>query len=245
MNKTVIVTGAANGIGKAVAQLYAVNGFNVVIADMDKKAGLVFEKECIDNQLSAKFFYCDVSIPDSIHKLVENTIEYFDRIDIVINNAGVSEFISPFDLTVENWDRILNTNLRSCFLLTRDAAKHMQTTGGGCIINIASTRAFMSEINSEAYAASKGAIVALTHSMSLSLAEFKIRVNCVSPGWIHTGNYKNLRDIDHEQHPSKRVGKPEDIARACLFLSDPENGFINGENLIVDGGMTRKMIYEH
>jgi len=96
-----------------------------------------------------------------------------------------------------------------------------------------------------AYAASKGGLLALTHAMALSYAGDKIRVNCISPGWIHTGNYDNLRDIDHEQHPSGRVGKPDDIARACLFLTDPANAFINGENLVIDGGMTRKMIYEH
>jgi len=87
--------------------------------------------------------------------------------------------------------------------------------------------------------------LALTHSQAISYSEDNITVNCISPGWIHTGDYETLRDIDHEQHPSKRVGKPEDIARACLFLADTENDFINGENIVIDGGMTRKMIYEH
>lgn len=113
------------------------------------------------------------------------------------------------------------------------------------MVNIASTRASMSEKNSEAYAASKGGLLALTHAMAVSYAEENITVNCISPGWIHTGDYEKLRDIDHSQHLSGRVGKPEDIARACLFLTQPENNFINGENLVIDGGMTRKMIYEY
>jgi len=102
----------------------------------------------------------------------------------------------------------------------------------------------MSEPDSEAYAASKGGIVALTHALAASLSKDKITVNCISPGWIETGDYDQLRPIDHEQHLSGRVGKPEDIARACLYLTAKENDFVTGINLIVDGGMTRKMIYE-
>ncbi|KPD01381.1 Glucose 1-dehydrogenase 2 [Geobacillus sp. BCO2] len=101
----------------------------------------------------------------------------------------------------------------------------------------------MSEPNSEAYAASKGGLVALTHALAVSFADDRIRVNCISPGWIETGDYGQLRDIDHRQHPAGRVGKPDDIARACLYLCDEENDFITGVNLVIDGGMTRKMIY--
>ena len=115
---------------------------------------------------------------------------------------------------------------------------------GGSILNIASTRAIMSEPNSESYAATKGGIVALTHALAASLSEEQITVNAISPGWIETRDYESLRKIDHEQHLSKRVGKPEDIARACLYLTAKENNFVTGINLVVDGGMTRKMIYE-
>jgi NAD(P)-dependent dehydrogenase (short-subunit alcohol dehydrogenase family) len=102
----------------------------------------------------------------------------------------------------------------------------------------------MSEPNSEAYAASKGAIVALTHAMAVSLGPDQIRVNCVSPGWIEMQNYDSLKPADHEQHPAGRVGRPEDIAKACLYLADPDNSFVTGTHLVIDGGMTRKMIYE-
>ena len=114
---------------------------------------------------------------------------------------------------------------------------------GGAIINIASTRAIMSEPNSEAYAATKGGIVALTHALAASFSQYRITVNTISPGWIETGDYSKLRKEDHEQHFSMRVGKPDDIARACLYLTAKENNFATGINLIVDGGMTRKMIY--
>lgn len=112
-------------------------------------------------------------------------------------------------------------------------------------MNIASTRAQMSEPNSEAYAATKGGIVAITHALAASLGDDRIKVNCISPGWIETKEYDQLRSVDHEQHLSKRVGKPADIAKACFYLTDPENDFVTGANLVVDGGMTRKMIYEH
>lgn len=109
---------------------------------------------------------------------------------------------------------------------------------------MASTRYLMSEPNSEAYAASKGAIFSLTHALAMSLSKYKIIVNSISPGWIETGNYDSLSDLDHSQHPSGRVGKPEDIARTCLFLCQRDNDFINGQNIVVDGGMTKKMIYQ-
>ncbi len=119
----------------------------------------------------------------------------------------------------------------------------MRSSGGGSIVNIASTRALMSEPHSEAYAASKGGILSLTHAMAISLGPDRITVNAICPGWIETGDYSQLRAIDHSQHPAGRVGTPMDIARACLYLTDPHNDFVTGAELVVDGGMTRRMIY--
>jgi len=245
MNRTAIVTGSANGIGKAVATAYAREGCNVVIADIDDESGEKLRNTLQNEHLEAEFVHCDVSDPASIQNLISKTVQLYGNINVLINNAGLSSFTPAEELSVDDWDTILNTNLRSSFLLTREASKKMKNSGGGSVVNIASTRATMSEKNSEAYAASKGGLLALTHAMALSYADDQINVNCISPGWIHTGDYEKLRDIDHSQHPSKRVGKPDDIARACLFLTQPENDFINGENLVIDGGMTRKMIYEH
>lgn len=245
MNRTTIVTGAANGIGKAVSIAYANKEFNTVLADIDTENGHKLQDKLKADGLEATFIECDVSDPGSVENLVEQTVQKYSGVDVLINNAGIASFTPPGELTVEDWDNIINTNLRSSFLLTRLCAGKMRKNGGGAVVNIASTRAAMSEKNSEAYAASKGGLLALTHAMSVSYSEDNITVNCISPGWIHTGDYEKLRDIDHSQHSSGRVGKPEDIARACLFLTQPENNFINGENLVIDGGMTRKMIYQY
>jgi len=241
----VIVTGAANGIGRGIATSFSAEGAIVVIADIDKKNGLLTETEIRTNGGQADFIQADVSDPESIKNLFITVKEKFGRTDVLINNAGISAFTSIFETSAEDWDRVLNTNLRGSFLCSKEASLLMREKGHGSIVNIASTRAFMSESNSEAYAASKGGIVALTHALAISLSEDKIRVNSISPGWIYPGDHDSLRDIDHSQHPSGRVGKPSDIARTCLFFSDPNNGFITGENLIIDGGMTKKMIYEH
>ncbi len=245
LNKTVIVTGAGQGIGKGIALLYAEKGANVVIADIDEIAGLKTVDVIKEKEGNALFVKTDVKVEDDIIRLMEIANLTFGQIDILINNAGKSVFKSPYELSIEEWDDIINTNLRSVFLASREAAKYMRNNKeGGSIVNIASTRAIMSEPNSEAYAATKGGIVALTHALAASFSADRITVNAISPGWIETGDYSKLRKIDHEQHLSKRVGRPDDIARACLYLTAKENDFVTGINLVVDGGMTRKMIYE-
>ncbi|ADU93380.1 MULTISPECIES: SDR family NAD(P)-dependent oxidoreductase [Geobacillus] len=242
--KTAIVTGGANGIGKAIARAFAKQGANVVIIDRDIQNGEAFAAQLQSDGFKAIFVAADVRKVDDIERFVQEAAGRFGRIDYLINNAGVSRWKSPYELTVEEWDDVLSTNLRSAFFASREAAKYMRRNAkGGAIVNIASTRALMSEPNSEAYAASKGGLVALTHALAVSFADDRIRVNCISPGWIETGDYGQLRDIDHRQHPAGRVGKPDDIARACLYLCDEENDFITGVNLVIDGGMTRKMIY--
>jgi len=243
-NKTVIITGAAKGIGRGIALLYAEKGANVVVADIDEAAGAKTAAEIREKGEKALFVQTDVRAEADIVRLMETADSKYGHIDILINNAGISVFRPFFELSLEEWDNIINTNLRSVFLCSREAAKYMRhNKDGGSIVNIASTRAIMSEPDSEAYAASKGGIVALTHALAASLGRYRITVNAISPGWIETGDYSKLRAIDHEQHLSRRVGKPDDIARACIFLTDRENNFVTGINLVVDGGMTRKMIY--
>ncbi len=239
--RTVIVTGASNGIGRSVAMAFAAAGARAVIADTDEPAGEELARSLTGAGASATFIRTDVSDPDSIRRMIAETVSDNPRIDMLINNAGISVFKPFHELGVDEWDNVLNTNLRGAFLCSREASLHM--SDGGAIVNIASTRALMSEAGSEAYAASKGGLLALTHAMAVSLSGKKITVNAISPGWIHTGDYERLRDIDHSQHPCGRVGKPDDIARACLFLCHPDNDFITGEQLVIDGGMTRRMIY--
>jgi len=242
--KVVIVTGSGHGIGRCIALTYASEGARVVIAEKNSIQGSETESQIISSGGIAFFKQTDVSQPGDIEDLTAKTREMFGAIDILINNAGISAWRSPYEITVEEWDEIINTNLRGAFLFSRETARIMREHGGGSIVNIASTRAIMSEPASEAYAASKGGIVSLTHSLAASFSPDHIRVNCISPGWIETGDYSLLRETDHNQHFSGRVGKPEDIALACLYLTADGNDFINGINLIIDGGMTRKMIFE-
>ncbi|RKN86421.1 glucose 1-dehydrogenase [Paenibacillus ginsengarvi] len=244
-NKVVIVTGAGSGIGQTVSREYALRGARVVVAERDEETGRRHTSALVDAGGSALFVKTDVRREADIISLVNETVNHFGTIDVLINNAGVSRFKPIYELTADEFDDVLFTNLRGTFLCAKEAAKVMRgNPSGGAIVNIGSTRALMSEPNSEAYAASKGGIAALTHALALSLGADRIRVNCISPGWIENGDYGSLRQIDHAQHPAGRVGKPDDIAKACLYLTDPENDFVTGAHLVVDGGMTRKMIYE-
>ena len=145
------------------------------------------------------------------------------------------------ETSLESWNRVLATNLTATFLLAKAAAADLKRTRGA-IVTIASTRAHMSEPDTLAYSATKGGLVALTHSLAMTLAP-EVRVNCVSPGWIDTGKHGPLKPGDHAQHPVGRVGRPEDVAAAVAYLLSEDAAFVTGAELIVDGGMTRKMIY--
>ena len=240
--KTVIVTGAAQGIGRSIAIHFAKAGANVVIADTAENLGFQLADELLTEGYSALFIKTDVRNEANVRQTIEMAVKRFGGLHILINNAGKFKGISPLELSLDDWDDVMNTNLRSVFLCSREAAKLMPN--GGAIINLASTRAFMSEPHSESYAASKAGIIGLTHALASSFSDYGITVNSISPGWIETGDYDALTPADHAQHFSNRVGKPDDIARACLYLANPDNNFITGTNLTIDGGMTKKMIYE-
>jgi NAD(P)-dependent dehydrogenase (short-subunit alcohol dehydrogenase family) len=243
-NKIVVVTGAGKGIGISIAQAYAAEGARLALLDRDAEDLHQTENQIRESGAEVFSQVVDLTQPDGIVSVFDQVKKMFGRIDILINNAGLGKSKSPYELDIEDWDYVLNTNLRGTFICSREAAKVMRENGGGSIVNIASTRALMSEPDTEAYAASKGGILALTHAMAISLGKDKIMVNAISPGWIETGDYSALKPSDHRQHPAGRVGQPEDISRACLFLTNPENNFITGTNFVIDGGMTRKMIYE-
>ncbi|WP_377889493.1 SDR family oxidoreductase [Alkalihalobacillus sp. R86527] len=243
MEEVVVITGAGHGIGRGIAITYAEKGSYVILAD--KNVENCKETLRMMKGETGEIIKTDVSDPNSIEALMEQVDQSYGKIDVLINNAGVASFKPMDELSVSEWDTVINTNLRSVFLCSQAAAKIMRKYRRGSIINMASTRASMSESGSEAYAASKGGIVALTHALAISLSKDHITVNSISPGWIEVSDYEGLRNVDHFQHPSGRVGKPSDIARACLYLSHPDNDFVTGENLVIDGGMTRKMIYEH
>lgn len=243
-DKVVLVTGGANGIGRAIGWAYLQQGAAVVLADIDEAKGRQLQDEYLAMGYNAFFYKIDLCNVQEIHELFQTVMDKYQRIDILINNAGKGNFKSLYELSIEEWDEVINLNLRAAFVAAQQFARLTRGTGYGRIINIASTRYLMSEANTEAYAASKGGIVALTHALAISLSAENVTVNSISPGWIENNHYEQLTANDHQQHPSKRVGKPEDIAAMCLFLTDEKNDFINGENIVVDGGMTKKMIYE-
>ena len=243
-----IITGGAQGIGKAIARRFLADGIPVVIADRDAEAGRETAKE-LRTLGRVAFVHCDVSRENDVRRLCRTSLKAFSGIRILVNNAAIGRG-SPVDrLLLKDWNRVLAVNLTAPFL----CAKHLSPSlkaAKGVILNIASTRALMSERDTEAYTASKGGLVALTHALAASLAP-DVRVNCISPGWIETesSRKKSARRIpelsraDHDQHWAGRVGRPEDIADLAAFLVSPAAGFITGANYVVDGGMTRKMIY--
>lgn len=246
--KVAVVTGGGQGIGKATAKALLENGWTVVIAELDKAAGRETEHEYRAIG-TIRFVPTDVADEESVKGMIRDAGMQFARIDLLVNNAAISANKPVTALSVKAWDRTMGVNLKGAFICAKYAASYLRKTKGS-IINIASTRAFMSEPDTEAYAASKGGIVALTHSLAVSLGP-DVRVNCISPGWIdasvwkrkHAGKKSKLSAADHSQHPCGRVGKPEDIASLILYLASPASGFITGANFIIDGGMTRKMIY--
>ena len=236
----VLVTGAAHGIGRAIARHLETEGWAVGALDFNK-AGLsrVFPR----GSRTAVAMEGDVADAETAAQAVDLGLERFGRLDAIVSNAGIMKRKPIRQLTLDEWRRVLDVNLTATFLLARAAEKALRRAKGA-IVTIASTRALMSERNTESYAASKGGLVALTHALSVSLGP-DVRVNCVSPGWIETGDYSRLRRKDHRQHPAGRVGRPQDIAEIVGFLLDRErSGFVTGANFVVDGGMTRKMIYE-
>lgn len=240
--KRVLVTGGAAGIGKAIVQAFCDAGCQIAFCDINEIAGQQTAQET-----GAVFYKVDVSDKEALEDCMQQLFAEWGDLDVLINNVGISEFAPITKTSVEEFDKILSVNLRPAFITSRQLALHRQSqklpNPYGRIVNICSTRYVMSEPGSEGYAASKGGLYSLTHALALSFSPWHITVNSIAPGWIQTHDYATLRKEDHTQHPSGRVGKPEDIARMCLFLCREENDFINGENITIDGGMTKKMIY--
>lgn len=241
MIKRVFITGGAHGIGKSVVETFASRGDKVAFCDIDVARG-----EAVAAQTGAVFYKVDVTDAAQLEGCMQQVFDAWCDIDVMVNNVGIGIFKSLTEVSVEEFDRVISTNLRSAFITARMLARHRlanDNTAYGRIVNLCSTRYLQSETGTEGYSTSKGGIYSLTHAQAVSLAPMHITVNAIAPGWIHVREDEVLRPEDHAFHPSRRVGTPEDIARMCLFLCEPENDFINGQTMTVDGGATVKMIY--
>lgn len=249
MKPHIIITGGAQGIGKITTQELLKNNYLISVFDHDKEALDEFELE-IKNE-NCSFYQVDVSKEKEVVTAIDRSLKRNGTLYGLINNAAISINRPITELTLNEWQQVLNTNLTGAFLCSKYALTYLKKTKG-CIVNMASTRAFQSEPNTEAYSASKGGIFAFTHALAMSAAP-DVRVNCISPGWIDVSGVKkraeahqiNLSEEDHKQHPAGRVGNALDIARTILFLMDEKNDFITAQNFVIDGGMTRKMIYHY
>lgn len=249
-NKVAIVSGGARGIGAAIAYRLGSEGAKIVLFDIDASAGTKRLEMLRSKGITGIHVHGDVASESDVSRCVRTAIETFERVDILVNNAGIG-FSGKhlFEQTLEEWERIISVNLTGPYLFSKHSAKVMAELGGGVIINIASTRALQSEPNTEPYSASKGGLVALTHSLAASLAKHRIRVVAISPGWVDTSYWQippkesSLTELDHGQHLTGRVGKPEDIAALVSFLASDEASWITGVNFIIDGGMSVKMLY--
>ena len=242
MKRRVFVTGGAHGIGRGIVEAFSKVGDRVAFCDINTELGNEIAQKC-----GAIFFEVDVRDKECLENCINTLLNEWGDIDIIINNVGISKLSPITETSVEDFEDIINVNLRSAFITSRLLAKHrssiVNTNRYGRIINLCSTRYLQSEEGSEAYAASKGGIWSMTHALAVSLAQYKITVNCIAPGWINVNENEIIRPEDNEFHLSGRVGRVEDVARTCLFLCDENNNFINGQCITVDGGVTKKMIY--
>jgi NAD(P)-dependent dehydrogenase (short-subunit alcohol dehydrogenase family) len=241
-----LVTGGASGIGRATAALLGHEGAAVSVVDLDEDGGQATAETIMSAGGQALFVQCDVTQPADCQRAVQETVDRWEGLDILFNNAGVIRRATVLETTEEEWDWVMAVNVKSVFLLSKCAIPIMQKAGGGVIINTASGWGLVGGANAVSYCASKGAVVNMTRAMAIDHGQDNIRVNCICPGDTDTGL---LRDearqlgmaaeeflLKAADRPLRRVGSPEDIAQAVLYLASHASSFVTGTTLVVDGG---------
>jgi NAD(P)-dependent dehydrogenase (short-subunit alcohol dehydrogenase family) len=243
--KVALITGGASGIGHATALLFAREGAAVVVADVNRDAGQRVADEIVQTGSRAFFETVDVTRALDCRQVVEHAIRKFDQIDILFNNAGIIRRASITELSEDDWDRVMAVNVKSIYLMSREVIPHMDKQGAGSIINTASGWGLVGGAKAAVYCASKGAVVLVTKAMAIDHGP-RIRVNCICPGDTDTGMLRAEAQqlgeesqrflADAAKRPLGRVGKPEEIAQAVLYLASDASSFVTGTALVVDGG---------
>ncbi|WP_462413689.1 SDR family NAD(P)-dependent oxidoreductase [Neobacillus sp. Marseille-QA0830] len=241
-NKTAIVTGGNRGLGRSIAIALAEAGADLVIVGRDEKRNEEVVREIKNLGRKAMDFSVDLSKVNSIEQFVKHVQESFGRIDILVNNAGVSTTNFAFDVTEEEWDKVMNVNVKSLFFCSQAVGKIMKQQGGGKIINVSSVVGAVGDVGISPYTASKAAVVNLTKSLALEWARYGIHVNAIGPAYIETE--MNQEELSNEKvrnkiiskTPLKRLGLPEEITGAILLLASDAGSFITGQTIFVDGG---------
>jgi NAD(P)-dependent dehydrogenase (short-subunit alcohol dehydrogenase family) len=245
-DKVALITGAASGIGRATALLFAREGARVVIADLNDNAGEGAARQIVSNGGQAIFEHTDVTKVEDCERVVQRTQAKFGGLHILFNNAGIIRRASVLELTEEDWDRVMAVNVKSIFLLSRLVIPIMVKAGGGSIINMSSGWGLAGGPRAAAYCASKGAVVLLTKAMAIDHGRQNIRVNCICPGdtdtnMLHSeaqqlGEPADRFLAESARRPLGRIGKAEEIAQATLYLASDASSFVTGTALVVDGG---------
>ncbi|MBT0607983.1 SDR family NAD(P)-dependent oxidoreductase [Aequorivita echinoideorum] len=242
-NKTVIVTGAGSGIGRAISHKFAENGANVVVSDIDEEAGNKVVNEITDKKGSAIFIKADTSKAEENENLVKKTVEKFGNLHYAVNNAGIGgEMAITADYSPESWEKVIAINLSGVFYGTQSQIPAILKSGGGAIVNMSSILGSVGSANSVAYVAAKHGVVGLTKTAAIEYAKENIRINAVGPGYISTPLLEQLdqeqKDALIEKHPMGRLGKPEEVANLVFWLCSDEASFVTGSYHLVDGGYT-------
>ena len=249
--KTVLITGSGSGIGRATAEILAREGAAVAVTDVDDEAGEGVAEEIRAAGGRARYWHLDVADEGEVGRVVAEVADEFGGLDVLVNNAGISGADKPtHELTAEEWNQVQNVNVNGVFFCTKHCIPHLKEAGGGSIVNLSSIYGLVSAADVPPYHASKGAVRLMTKTDALHYAGDGIRVNSVHPGFIWTpmveGFIQDQDDPDQAReglvglHPIGRLGKPEEIAAAVLFLASDESSFMTGSEVVVDGGYTAR-----